>query len=186
MSELLLTESVPGPAPQRGLTTSVELTHKVLVGAAAQWLQRQHSIVITEMATTGEEPDAIGWTGVLSTLVECKASLADFRADGKKFFRRSPEMGMGTFRYFLTPVGMVRPELLPRNWGLLELVNGKVQVTVAARQFGDANRRHEITMLVSALRRVGRSAPSGVSIKCYTIDTKSRATLGVSTEEDGV
>jgi len=69
--------------------------HAQLVALAARWLKRDHPLVITEM-TAWESPDALGWKSSESTtLVECKASRADFLADAKKFFREHPEYGMG-------------------------------------------------------------------------------------------
>jgi len=38
-------------------------THDDLVGIASKWLQRRHSVVVTQMATDGEEPEE--WRGPL-------------------------------------------------------------------------------------------------------------------------
>jgi hypothetical protein len=91
-----------------------------------------------------EIPDAIGWlrSGV-SLLIECKASRGDFLSDAVKPSRRSgksgvpgspaltvpkPELkptrkteGLGAYRFYLTPSGLLRPDELPEGWGLLEL-----------------------------------------------------------------
>lgn len=87
-----------------------------------------------------EIPDAIGWlrSGV-SLLVECKASRGDFLSDAVKPSRRSaksaglavPEPvvkgprkteGLGAYRFYFAPSGLLAPEELPEGWGLLELV----------------------------------------------------------------
>lgn len=59
----------------------MQLTHKKLVGIAAKWLSANHCVVCTELAIVGEEADVIGWRSGRSTLVEAKASRADFMAD---------------------------------------------------------------------------------------------------------
>lgn len=60
------------------------MTHSTLVSRAKKWLQQKHSIVVTEMGTSGEEPDAIGFRMGFSTLIECKTSRSDYYADRRK------------------------------------------------------------------------------------------------------
>jgi hypothetical protein len=158
-------------------------THSDLVELAKRWLQSKCGVVITEIATTGEEPDAIGWQGSHSLLIECKASRADFLADKQKSFRRQSERGIGLARYFLAPAGMIAVDELPEKWGLLETNDGqRAQVVKASSHFADTNHRHEITILLSAMRRLGQTQPTGCSIRFYTIESKNRATLGVDVE----
>lgn len=158
-----------------------EPSHSELVEAAAVWLRKTCSVVITEIATIGEEPDAIGWRGKWSTLVECKISRADFHADKKKYFRRDPAQGIGFNRYFLTAPNIVKLEEVPVNWGLLVLVRGKVRVLRKSENFHEMNCRHETEILLSTLRRLGCSAgDTGCSIKRYTLETKNRATVGMA------
>lgn len=160
------------------------MIHADLVEQAAIWLRthRKCSIVLTELGTTGETPDAIGWRGTHSTLVECKVSRADFIADADKFFRRHPESGIGQHRFFLTLPGIVTTESVPFGWGLLELTATKVK-KIRDSEHHEANSRHEIGLLLSTLRRIGQQAPRGVSIKAYTIETLNRATVGIELEE---
>jgi len=66
------------------------ITHTEVVKVAAKWLTRNHPIVITEMACSNEEPDVIGWSGGISTLIEAKASRSDFLSDKRKSFRSKP------------------------------------------------------------------------------------------------
>lgn len=157
------------------------MTHPQLIDVAADWLRRTCSVVVTELATQGEEPDAIGWHGTHSTLVECKASAADFRADGGKAFRRQPFTGIGQHRYFLSTPGVIRVDSLPAGWGLLEVTGSGIRVARESDAF-EANHPQEIRILLSCLRRVGHTAPKGVSIRCYTIHTLNRASLGILAE----
>lgn len=162
------------------------LTHAELTGQAARWLERQGcAVVITEMAHgQSETPDAIGWHGTHSTLVECKASRADFLADRQKHFRREPVRGMGTARYMCTMRGLLDVEELPLGWGLIEW-DGKRMRVIQKSDTHETDGRSEISVLLSALRRVAKDAPMGFSVKCYTIETKNRATLGVATQPEG-
>lgn len=157
-------------------------THAELVGAASRWLQKKCAVIITEIATTGEEPDALGWHGTHSTLVECKAGLSDFYSDRQKPFRRDPARGIGCRRYFMTPVGLVSVEKLPVGWGLLEFDGEKVKRIKESEYFADTDTRQEIRILLSTLRRIGRTKPEGVSIKHYEFTTKNRATVGTEDE----
>lgn len=158
--------------------------HAELVEKAARWLASQgNAVVITDMASSAPEtPDAIGWTGRFSTLIECKASRSDFLADASKPFRgsRGVDRAMGHWRYYLTPRGMVRPTELPVGWGLLEPAGGGLAVVVAAKA-NDEDRSYESALLCSALRRVIHS-PGGVrGVRCrlYEIDGtgEPRATI---------
>lgn len=161
----------------------MNITHSDLITHAAKWLSSRCAVVITDMTHAGSEtPDAIGWSSRASILIECKASRADFLADRQKSFRRVPNQGMGAYRYFCTPAGLIKAGELPEGWGLLEYTEGKKSLKMAAgsRCFKEHARSIEIGLLVSALRRVGQVCPAGVSVKCYTMETKNRATLGVA------
>ena len=138
-------------------TTPWKPTHKTLVRRIAQWLKwtRRMTVVMSELATrNGETPDVIGWIGgASSTLVECKASRADFLADAGKWFRRHEESGMGDLRYVAAPRGMLSPNETPEGWGLLEVDDRCVRTTKEA-QPKNGNKRAECVMLMSALRRL--------------------------------
>jgi len=115
--------------------------HQELVALASAWLRRPGSrgghgcqVAFTETRVgylSGESPDAIGFRarGFAdgSVLVEVKTSRADFLADAKKP-HRSDTPGMGRFRYYMCPEGLIRPDELPDRWGLL-YVDSKSRVT---------------------------------------------------------
>lgn len=157
------------------------MTHADLVCLAARWLAREHAVVVTEMCSgAGEEPDAIGFGGRISTLVECKVSRSDFRADRNKPCAVDDER-LGDFRYYCVPTGLVSADDMPPKWGLL-YANGRGVTVIRKAEMSpvkDARGEHQI--LISCLRRIGMSAPQGVSVKVYTMQTKCRATLGVAT-----
>lgn len=173
-------ESTQTPV-RSGVGGASSLTHSLLIEQAAKWLQRKPcAVVITDMAHGGAETaDAIGWRGKQSIVIECKASLSDFRADSHKSFRRRPETGMGCLRYFCVMRGLISPDKLPPKWGLLEWDGKRMRETKKAAPHRDNAAREEISLLLSALRRIGSNAPKGYSVKCYTMESKNRATLGV-------
>lgn len=139
------------------------LTHSELVKIAKRWLRNTEkcSVVISEMASmAGEEPDAIGWKHGFSTMVECKATRDDFRKDKKKISRVVTDptinFGMGTFRYYMAPEGLIKEEELPRSWGLLEVgMTGRVRRRIKALQWVQTHVsiRRELGLALSALRR---------------------------------
>lgn len=136
------------------------MTHAQLVKIAEQWLRRYRcGIVLSEQqCSSGEMPDAIGWKGKCrSVVVECKISRADFLADRQKPWRADPEIALGCERFYLAPRGIIRPEDLPRHWGLLEYHDRRVNVLVKpARQSQRSieGLMNEMNLLLASLRRV--------------------------------
>jgi hypothetical protein len=131
------------------------MTHEDLRKRAIQWLTntKRCGVVLSEMVGgCSEIPDAIGWKGHFSYLVECKASRSDFRANGDKIHVRA-QRGVGRLRYFLVPEGLVQPEEVDDGYGLLWCGPHSVRVKKEAA-VRDACYDDEIGMLVSALRRV--------------------------------
>lgn len=132
-------------------------THRELCDIAVKWLKRPHSqkghgcnVAVSEVASgwNGEIPDAIGFRccGYRdgSVVVEVKVSRADFLSDKKKPHRKEPEKGMGDWRYFLCPEGVIQADELPEKWGLLYVTKrGGIKPIVgpvrepAQQKFGD-------------------------------------------------
>ncbi len=141
------------------------MTHADLVKIAAKWLRGKGcGVVLTELSTVAyETPDAIGWRSGFSILVECKVSRGDFLRDAKKFFRLYPDMGVGTYRFYMCPEGVIKKDDLPEGWGLVWVdANGKARQKVGPKGncwgackflFAEKNMNAEQHMLVSALRR---------------------------------
>jgi hypothetical protein len=99
---------------------------------------------------------------------------SDFLADKRKFFRHYAESGLGDFRYYLCPPGIISVDDLPEHWGLLWLMGERIKILKEAEILPKAVNK-EISILVSLIRRIGSSL-DGVSIKNYFIPTKNRAT----------
>lgn len=150
------------------------MDHPELVRLAEYWLMKslKCSFSLTEMkcCQSKEIPDSIGFRQGFSVLVECKVSRADFLADAQKEFRQQPSLGMGNFRFFLCPEGVIRPEDLPPKWGLVWIVRGKPRHIVGPRGnawtysgrdffFEEKNLEAEWGLMASALRRLFQAAP---------------------------
>ena len=162
-------------------------THAELVSLAAKWLKNQGcSVVITEMTSASmESPDAIGWQGGFSILVECKTSRADYLRDQKKHFRRNPRSALGLRRFYMAPEGMLSAKELPVGWGLLSVKGGKVYKISDSTRVPETTRDYEIHLLVSAIRRMVNVDTTGVACSVYveqTTKTKPRATVEIVKE----
>lgn len=161
----------------------IPMTHSDLCLIAVKWLKRSNSaggpgchVAVSECRSgwTGEIPDAIGFRAAGfddgSVVIECKTSRADFLADKKKAHRESG--GIGNWRYFMAPAGLIKLDELPAGWGLLE-VNSRGHVKAVAglaTYYGagydtvrketlawwhEADRDREQFLLVKLLHRVG-------------------------------
>ena len=170
--------------------------HKRLVTLGAKWLLKhspsksdfsclKSGIVVTEITSfTSESPDVLGFANDDKTvLLEAKISRADFKRDFKKFFRIYPEKGMGDFRMYITPPGLIKKEELPNGWGLLEVDNNDRIKVIQYAEKQESDKRAEHIVLKSIIKRIGQNPPEGVSIKCYVYETKNNTTLLINNEE---
>jgi len=156
------------------------MTHTDLVLRAEKWLKTFGCAVtlreLVAFTSSGEIPDAIGWKGGFSILVECKASRSDFLADRKKIFRQNPEMGIGSTRLYMCPPEIIKKEDLPDGWGLLWVHEKRVERVVAPKgncfglddglkTFHDRSMQGEVALLLSALRRLGEHVDTELMYK---------------------
>jgi hypothetical protein len=111
-----------------GAEFMVSEQHALLVTLAERWLKRNgFGVVATEIRAAGtrEEADAIGFRSTCTAIIEAKVSRSDFLADLKKPERVSGR-GLGVYRFYLTPSGLIVPDELPPGWGLLYEERGRV------------------------------------------------------------
>lgn len=94
---------------------------------AAKWAKKQgFPIVATNLGSgrSREKVDLIAFRSSCSLMIESKVSRSDFLADKKK-----PERylgGVGTYRFYVTPLNMITKDDLPSGWGLLYVDGNKV------------------------------------------------------------
>ncbi|SHH54405.1 hypothetical protein [Ferrimonas marina] len=108
----------------------MSLSHTELCLRAARWLKStmRCQVSFAELDSgAGERPDAWGLNQGLSILVEVKTSRRDFFKDATKPWREVGS-GMGMLRYFLTPKGLIKPEELPKGWGLVEATAKQLRI----------------------------------------------------------
>ena len=105
--------------------------HDRLVDIGERWLRKNgFPVTYTELRSQGsrEEPDIVGFNSKSSIIIEVKVSRQDFIADKKKPERTSG--GIGVYRFYMTPTGLLNVDEIPNGWGLLEVEKRKVHETV--------------------------------------------------------
>ena len=145
-----------------------KVSHDELGVIAGKWLKRNGvsqqvtdgrypaSIVtvINKLMYNSEYPDVIGFIKMAdwSIIVEVKTSRSDFLRDHNKIVRTSPNFGMGNFRYYCCPDGLIKKEELPDKWGLLYLCKGKIKEIVEPKHIEVVNNRAERYLMLYYLR----------------------------------
>jgi hypothetical protein len=83
-----------------------------------------------------------------------RALTRDFKADARKQARNEDGFGLGDFRYFMVPAGLVKPEELPARWGLLEVSPGSgfIRHAVKAKHI-PSNKHAECELLPTGINR---------------------------------
>jgi len=141
---------------------TVRASHDELSLIVAKWLKKHSkNILIPNCATIAldlktleqEKPDVIGWNGCSSTMIEVKVGRRDFLQDFKKPFRKYPERGVGQYRYYCCPNGLINESELPENWGLLYLNNKNKIEIIKVAEIQKANMIAERNILISLIRR---------------------------------
>lgn len=139
---------------------SFEITHRNLCIKAAKYLRNQGierfhrcQYVVCELERAGESPDAFGWGGSTTQLIEVKISRSDFLSDKKKYWRKYPQYGLAKYRSYLCPENLIKLDELPEKWGLL-YVNEKGKILIIKEpEFQISNHMEEINLITSILRR---------------------------------
>lgn len=173
------------------MTVEIEkIPHKELCEIGAKILKTKFKCTVSIHEPRGlkENPDAIGWRygwGMCeyegSILLEAKTSRADFKKDFKKAFRITPTDGIGNWRFYLCPTGIIKPEELPDKWGLIYvddkrktkiIVNPyETRATRRLNKFNDFNVENERFLLTRWLSKTEN--PEKISLLIREINTKN-------------
>jgi len=159
------------------------LSHRYLCQKAARYLKNNGieptglikpshlkcQYVVCELERVGESPDAFGWGCGSTQLIEVKVSRSDFLSDKKKHWRRIPDYGIGRFRSYLCPEGLIKETDLPKNWGLLWIDEAGKITEIVKPEFQPCNHIEEINLITSILRRE-QISPRIFSYKKYLSD----------------
>lgn len=133
--------------------------HYKLCQEGAKWMKRQRFsgykyIAVELVSIAAENPDVWGTNGYQSTMIEVKTSRADFFKDKGKYCRTHQEHSVGNFRYYLCPDGVIQPNELPDNWGLLWWDGDQIKDMIIASKIDTFN-TGELAILSSIMRREG-------------------------------
>lgn len=112
--------------------TEEVMSHTLCVKMASEYMRKRADVVLPEFFCHNSElPDVIAFDSRTSTVIECKVSRSDFLKDKNKPFRVNANQGMGDYRFYCAPKGLIKQEELPRGWGLIEVLpSGKMRKTV--------------------------------------------------------
>lgn len=89
--------------------------------------------------TNFESPDTIGFRPAgCSILFEVKVSRGDYTSDKRKQHRMDPSRGMGDWRFYVCPEGMISPNELPAGWGLFYFTSRGSLKPVAVPHFASS------------------------------------------------
>lgn len=143
--------------------------HHELCIIAAKWLRTKCHykcpVTAIELVSIGQNGvmDVIGFNSSETIIIEVKISRSDFLADKKKFHIKYPNLGIGNFRFYCVPKGLIKAEELPERWGLIEVENNKVIDVIDCTKGHDAaykkvnkfesNINQERWLMYSLLRR---------------------------------
>lgn len=136
--------------------------HDDISEIVAKWLKKHdQNILIPNCATIAvdmktleqEKPDVIGWNASCSIMIEVKVGRSDFLCDFKKPFRKQSERGVGQYRYYCCPAGLIKENEVPEKWGLLYLTHQNKIEIVKVAEVQEANLKAERNMLISIIRR---------------------------------
>ncbi|HFF8253867.1 TPA: MmcB family DNA repair protein [Acinetobacter baumannii] len=120
--------------------------HHELVGIASDWVKKKLNfpVVATELKCIGsrEIPDVLAFRAQTSLIIECKTSLADFRNDFSKPERNGTCQGVGNYRLYCAPAGLIPIDRIPDSWGLIE-VNHKGKVELVKFKQGNIYHNNE-------------------------------------------
>ena len=89
------------------------MTHDDLIDIGINFVKKRfrYPLVYSEIMSavyTGEIPDIIAFGAFnRSVLLECKISRSDFLRDRKKPFRVDSSLGMGKYRFYIAPSGII-------------------------------------------------------------------------------
>lgn len=105
------------------------ITHQKLVNITAQWASNflKFPLVLKEpkCILSREIPDVLAFRANGSLLIECKMSREDFFADFKKPERCGNVLGLGNYRVYAAPEGLLEINDIPKKWGFIEITHNQ-------------------------------------------------------------
>lgn len=100
-----------------------------------------------------EIADVLGFSRQGSYMIEVKVSRNDFLRDKKKLHRAIEDRGVGNYRYYCCPKGLIGVFDIPSGWGLIWVYPSGYAKQVLRPQRKKANIEAERNILYSYARR---------------------------------
>lgn len=108
-----------------------KFSHREVCDRAAKWVKANMNmgLVFVEHKTmrSREIPDVLGLRSggrIVSFMFEVKVDRSDFTQDKNKPHRNGTVPGIGDYRFYVAPQGMIKVYELPKGWGLIEYTKG--------------------------------------------------------------
>lgn len=164
------------------------VTHDEITKASIDFLIKVYrcSVVISELRNViAEVPDVFGFDWRYSVVLESKVSVADFKKDVKKEFRKKPELGIGMFRYYVVPDELItEKDLFDKKWGIIYVSksgkNYRFKTIKKADRYDEYNYHDERKLIVSCMKRLaGHKLVKGININAYKYSGTSKAELHI-------
>lgn len=137
------------------------MTHDELVRRGVNWLKNNQvagmrfPIILPEYKCYANSiPDVIGLNHERTAVIECKISRTDYFADQRKRHRHYLRQ-LGNLRYYLCPVGLLKPNEIDSGWGLLYCHAHKITIEKQSDVFPkEQTRTEEYQVMYSIIRRL--------------------------------
>jgi len=105
----------------------------------------------------GEIADVYGLSSSYNVLIEVKSNYPDFLVDENKRCRQPDSVGLGHYRYYFFPKGLINGANVRLDWGILEydIVNKKVDVVRKSLKFVESVRKAD-AIKYSIIRKLAK------------------------------
>lgn len=108
-----------------------KFSHREVCERTAKWIKNNMNmgLVFVEHKTmrSREIPDVLGLRSgdrIVSFMFEVKVDRSDFTQDKNKPHRNGTVPGIGDYRFYVAPHGMIQVHEIPKGWGLIEYTKG--------------------------------------------------------------
>ena len=138
------------------------LRHEELLKTAATFINNKglthfgKSTYVVCNYNDGMEPiDVFGFGGGCTQIIKVITTRMELNLDLERAYRKCPKYGIGEFRSYLCPNGLLNKEDIPKNWGLLWCDNKGKIIEILNPQKQEENKAQEAKIIKSLLRRNG-------------------------------
>lgn len=138
------------------------LRHEELLKTAAKFIKNKalthfgKSTYVVCNYNDGMEPiDVFGFGGGCTQIIKVITTRMELNLDLERAYRKCPKYGVGEFRSYLCPNGLLNKEDIPKNWGLLWCDNKGKIIEILNPQKQEENKAQEAKIIKSLLRRNG-------------------------------